>query len=68
VLSLRTFHLVFIASAAVLACGVAAAALRGFFDARDARSLAAGLFAGAAALGLAAYGAWFWKKMRGTGG
>jgi hypothetical protein len=63
--SLRAFHLVFIAAAALLGCGIAWGSFRGYQDTHEARRLVAGLFAGAAALGLAAYGAWFWRKMRG---
>ncbi len=65
-MSLKAFHVVFVAASALLAFGFAAWCFRASPEAGTGR-LVAGAGAIAAGVGLVLYEAWFLKKMRGLG-
>ena len=62
-MSLKSFHVVFISASTLLAFALAAWCF-GAGDGPDAGRTAAGVGSVAAGLGLAAYEAWFLRKMR----
>lgn len=62
-MSLKAFHVVFITASALLAFGLAAWCF-GAGEGEDPGRTAAGVASVAAGLGLAAYEAWFVRKMR----
>ena len=63
-MSLRAFHLVFIAVSVMLAAFVAAWAMSEYRTAHDSSYIAAGVASAAAGMALAVYGALFQRKTR----
>ncbi len=63
-MSLKTFHIFFIAISALLLLGLSAVAFRSFIEDRNGLLMAAGLLAMAAAVTLVIYGVNFLKKLR----
>jgi hypothetical protein len=63
-MSLKAFHIVFIAASLVLALGFAVWSLAGYVRDRQARDLICGLLSLAAGVGLAIYGKYVLKKLK----
>ena len=63
-MSLKAFHVFFIAASLVLALGFAAWSLAGYFRHRQARDLVFGLVSLAAGVGLVIYGKYVLKKLK----
>ncbi len=63
-MSLKAFHIVFIATSTLLAAGLGLRCLRSFSEERAVTQLGLGFMAFAAAIGLVVYGLRFLKKFK----
>ncbi len=65
-MSLKVFHIVFVAMSTMLAVGFGVWAIRNYQSRGETGSLVVGVASLVGALLLLVYGRWFWKKLKGV--